>query len=114
MVWKGGDLRDMTKRAMVKKFRKETGADKKTAMDYLRKTGWNYGMAVRYFKVSEALEAFGESMKRLGEILKKIGEANKEESHERDEDRTDQREMQGMSETGTGDTGSDGDEEAQM
>ena len=114
MVWKGWDIREMTKRAMVKKFRKETGADKKTAMEYLRKNGWNYGTAIRYFKISEALEKFGESMKKLGEVLKKIGEANKEESHERDEDRIDQREMQGMSETGTGDAGSDGDEESQM
>lgn len=36
------------------------------------------------------------------------------ESNERDEDRIDQREVQGMSATGTGDTGSDGDEESQM
>ena len=104
----------MIKRAMVKKFRRETGADKKTAMDYLRKTGWNYGKAIKYFKLSEVLEAFGEAIRKLGEVLKKIGETNKEESHERDEDRTDKREMQGMSETGTGDTGSDGDEESQM
>lgn len=81
----------MTKREMVKKFRKETGADKKTAMEYLRKSGWNYEIAIRYFKIS--LEKFGEAVKKLGEILKKIGEANKEESHERDEDRIDQREM---------------------
>lgn len=104
----------MTKRAMVKKFRRETGADKKTAMEYLTRYNWNLGTAIRCFKFSEALEAFGESIKRLGEKLQKIGEANKEESHERDEDRTDKREVQGVSETGTGDTGSDGDEEAQM
>lgn len=114
MVWKGGDLREMTKRAMVKRFRKETGADKKTAMDYLRKCGWNYGKAIWYFKLSESLEKFGEAIRKLGETLQKIGETNKEESHERDEDRIDQREMQGVSETGTGDTGSDGDEESQM
>lgn len=84
MVWKGGDLRDMTKRAMVKKFRKETGADKKTAMDYLRRNGWNYGMAVRCFKLSESLEAFGEAMRKLGEKLKKIGEANKEDKTNED------------------------------
>lgn len=104
----------MTKRAMVKKFMRETGADKKTAMDYLRKNGWNYGKAVRYFKISEALEAFGEAIRKLGESLQKIGETNKEENHERDEDRSDQREVQGVSETGTGDSGSDGNEESQM
>lgn len=104
----------MTKRAMVKKFRRETGADRKTAMDYLRKCGWDYGRAIKYFKFSDALKAFGEAVKKLGETLQKIGEANKEASHERDEDRIDQREMQGVSETGTGDTGSDGDEESQM
>lgn len=104
----------MTKRAMVKKFMRETGADKKTAMDYLRKCEWNYGKAVKYFKLSETLEKFGEAMKKLGEVLRKIGETNKEESHERDEDRADQREVQGVSETGTGDAGSDGNEESQM
>ena len=114
MVWEGGDIREMTKRAMVKKFMRETGADKKTAMDYLRKNNWEYGKAVKWFNFSKNLEAFGEAIRKLGEALKKIGEANKEESHERDEDRTDQREMQGVSETGTGDSGSDGDEESQM
>lgn len=104
----------MTKRAMVKKFRKETGADKKTAMEYLRKSNWEYGKAVKWFNLSKNLEAFGEAIRKLGEALKKIGETNKEESHERDEDRIDQREMQGMSETGTGDTGSDGNEVSQM
>lgn len=100
----------MTKRAMVKKFRRETGADKKTAMNYLRKNNWDYDKAV----FTKSMEAVGEAMRKLGEKLRKIGETNKEESHERDEDRTDQREVQGMSETGTGDTGSDGNEESQM
>lgn len=104
----------MTKRAMVKRFRRETGADKKTAMDYLMRNNWNYGNAVRWFNLSKTLEAFEEAMKKLGDMLRKIGDANKEESHERDEDRTDKREMQGVSETGTGDTGSDGDEKAQV
>ena len=104
----------MTKRAMVKKFRRETGADKKTAMDYLMRNNWDYEKAVRWFNLSKKLEAFGEKMKELGDILRKIGETNKEASHERDENRTDKREMQGVSETGTGDTGSDGNEEAQM
>lgn len=114
MVWKGGDLREMTKRVMVKKFRRETGADKKTAMDYLRKNGWNYENAVRWFNLSKSMKAFGEALRKLGETLRKIGETNKEENHERDENRTDQREVQGVSETGIGDTGSDGDEESQM
>jgi hypothetical protein len=72
----------MTKRAMVKRFRKETGADKKTAMDYLRKCGWNYGKAIGYFKLSDSLKQLGEALKKLGGTLRKIGEANKEESHE--------------------------------
>lgn len=114
MVWKGGDIREMTKRTMVKKFRKETGADKKTAMDYLRKSNWEYGNAVKWFNLSKNLEAVGETMRKLGEKLRKIGETNKEESHERDENRTDKREVQGVSETGTGDSGSDGNEESQM
>ena len=74
----------MTKRAMVKKFRKETGADKKTAMDYLMRNNWNYGIAVGNFKISKALDAFGESVKKLGEILRKIGEANKEDKIDED------------------------------
>ena len=107
-------MMEMIKRAMVNKFRRETGADKKTAMDYLRKNNWDYDKAVRWFNFTKSMKAVGEAMRKLGEMLRKIGEANKEESHERDEDRIDQREMQGMSETGTGDTGSDGDEESQM
>lgn len=99
MVWKGGDLREMTKRAMVKRFRRETGADKKTAMDYLRKNNWDYDKAVRWFNFTKSMEAVGEAMRKLGETLRKIGETNKEESHERDEDRTDKRKVQGMSET---------------
>lgn len=47
----------MTKRAMVKKFRKETGADKKTAMDYLRKCQWNYGKAVSWYRFPDSLNA---------------------------------------------------------
>lgn len=104
----------MTMRAMVKKFRRETGADKKTAMDYLRRNNWDYDKAVRWFNLSKSIEAVGEAMRKLGEILRKIGETNKEESHERDENRTDKREVQGVSETGTGDAGSDGNEESQM
>lgn len=74
----------MTKRVMIKKFMKETGADKKTAMEYLRNTGWNYGTAIRYFKISDSLEKFGEAVKKLGEILKKIGDANKENKTDED------------------------------
>lgn len=47
----------MTKRVMIKKFMKETGADKKTAMDYLRRSKWNYGNAISLYRAIRAIES---------------------------------------------------------
>lgn len=49
----------------MKKFRRETGADKKTSMDYLRKNGWNYGTAIKYYNISKSLEAFDRAIELL-------------------------------------------------
>lgn len=46
----------MTKRVMAKKFMIETGADKKTAMDYLRKCQWNYGYAKALYLAPQTLD----------------------------------------------------------
>lgn len=45
----------MTKHSMTKKFMRETGADKKTAMEYLRKCQWNYRQAKLLWYTPEAL-----------------------------------------------------------
>jgi hypothetical protein len=55
----------MTKRVMTKKFMKETGADKKTAMDYLRKCNWNYGQAKLLYNLPETLSNFTNAMKEI-------------------------------------------------
>lgn len=55
----------MTKRVMTKKFMKETGADKKTAMDYLRKSNWNYGQAKMLFYVPETLSNFVNAIREI-------------------------------------------------
>ena len=48
----------MTKRMLVKKFMRETGAEKKIAMDYLRKSKWNYSQALVLWFVPETLSNF--------------------------------------------------------
>ena len=55
----------MTKRSMAKKFMRETGADKKTAMDYLRKCQWNYGYAKALYLAPQALDDLS---KRIADI----------------------------------------------
>ena len=55
----------MTKRVMINKFMKETGADKKTAMKYLRQYQWNYYRAVAMYDLPERLNKFTESMKEI-------------------------------------------------
>ena len=55
----------MTKRVMTKKFMKETGADKKTAMEYLRQCRWNYGRAMAMYELPERLNRFTESIKEI-------------------------------------------------
>lgn len=67
----------MTKRTMTKKFMRETGADKKTAMDYLRKNNWNYGKAIGMYRIPEALPSFKEMVEALSEGLKNFAESLK-------------------------------------
>ena len=55
----------MTKRVMTKKFMKETGADKKTAMEYLRQYQWNYGRAMAMYELPERLNRFTKSIKEI-------------------------------------------------
>ena len=55
----------MTKRVMTKKFMKETGADKKTAMEYLRQYQWNYGRAKAMYELPERLNRFTERIKEI-------------------------------------------------
>lgn len=55
----------MTKRVMTKRFMKETGADKKTAMDYLRKSHWNYGQAMLLWHVPETLSNFADAIREI-------------------------------------------------
>jgi hypothetical protein len=99
---------------MIKKFMRETGTDKKTAMDYLRQNNWNYGKAIGMYRLPQALasicevdwrsiieetaKALSEGLKNFAESLKKIDwnvavnqyiEMKKEEKYERDEDRAD-------------------------
>lgn len=55
----------MTKRVMTKKFMRETGADKKTAMDYLRKCNWNYGQAMLLYNLPDVLSDISERIKKI-------------------------------------------------
>lgn len=55
----------MTKRVMIKKFMNETGADKKTAMKYLRLYQWNYYRAVAMYDLPERLNKFRECIKEI-------------------------------------------------
>ena len=55
----------MTKRVMAKKFMRETGADKKTAMEYLRQSQWNYGRAKLLWYAPDALSEFAEKIKEI-------------------------------------------------
>ena len=55
----------MTKRVMTKKFMKETGADKKTAMEYLRQYQWNYGRAMAMYELPERLNRFTKSIQEI-------------------------------------------------
>ena len=43
---------------MTKKFMKETGLDKNSAMVYLRKSNWNYGQAKLLWYMPETLSNF--------------------------------------------------------
>lgn len=58
----------MTKRVMAKKFMRETGADKKTAMEYLRKSKWNYRQAMLLWYAPEALETLSNFVDAIREI----------------------------------------------
>lgn len=78
----------MTKRVMAKKFMRETGADKKTAMEYLRKSNWNYGQAISLYILPDLLKAVKELVddwtKKFAEMVKSFqvdtsnGSKNKE------------------------------------
>ena len=46
---------------------RETGADKKTAMDHLRKCQWNYQQAKIWWYMPEALSNLSDAIKRLTE-----------------------------------------------
>lgn len=67
----------MTKRVMAKKFMKATGADKKTAMDYLRKSNWNYGQAMLLWHVPETLSNLADAIREIDwtEILASVAKA---------------------------------------
>lgn len=55
----------MNKRHLTKKFMTETGADKKTAMYFLRQNQWDYGKAKLMYTAPDAL---GEFVDRIKEI----------------------------------------------
>ena len=55
----------MTKRVMAKKFMRETGADKKTAMEYLRICNWNYGQAKLLWNLPDVLSDITERIKKI-------------------------------------------------
>lgn len=55
----------MTKRVMTKKFMRETGADKKTAMEYLRKCQWNYGQATLLWYAPDALSTYSDTIREI-------------------------------------------------
>lgn len=67
----------MTKRVMTKKFMKETGTDKKTAMEYLRLNNWNYGQAKTMYLAPKAINDLTNFISRIDwdEIFAKLGEA---------------------------------------
>lgn len=67
----------MTKRSMTKKFMRETGADKKTATDYLRQSQWNYGKAKSIYLAPDALKNFTEALVNTNwsEILESVAKA---------------------------------------
>lgn len=67
----------MTKRVMAKKFMRETGADKKTAMEYLRQCQWNYGYAKALYLAPQALADFADRITNIDwtAILKDIADA---------------------------------------
>lgn len=68
----------MTKLSMAKKFIRETGADKKTATDYLRKSNWNYGQAISLYRLPDSLNAVKELVddwtKKFAEMVKSFQE----------------------------------------
>lgn len=67
----------MTKRSMAKKFMRETGADKKTAMDYLRKCQWNYGQAKSLYFAPQALAEFADRIANidLSDVIAHVAES---------------------------------------
>lgn len=67
----------MTKRTMTKKFMRETGTDKKTAMDYLRKCQWNYGQAMLLYNLPDVLSDITERIKKIDwkEIIASVAKA---------------------------------------
>ena len=69
----------MTKRVMTKKFMKETGTDKKTAMEYLRKCQWNYGTAKTLYYAPATLAEFADRIASIDwtEVIEKVVEAVK-------------------------------------
>ena len=62
---------------MTKKFMRETGVDKKTAMDYLRKSHWNYGQAKLLWYVPETLSNFADAIREIDwtEIFSSLAKA---------------------------------------
>lgn len=70
----------MTKRCMAKKFMRETGADKKTAMDYLRMCHWNYGQAKLLWNLPDVLSDITERIKKIDwtETLASVAKAIKD------------------------------------
>ena len=69
----------MTKRVMTKKFMKETGTDKKTAMEYLRKCQWNYGTAKTLYYAPQALADLADRIASINwaEIMQTVVDAVK-------------------------------------
>ena len=67
----------MTKYAMVKKFRRETGCDKKTATEYLRNANWNYGKAIALYKLPETMQKISDIVQNIdfGAIMQKVADA---------------------------------------
>lgn len=66
----------MTKRVMIKKFMRETGANKKTAMDYLRKCQWNYGTAKTLYFAPQTLADFADRIASMdwSELIKNVAD----------------------------------------
>lgn len=67
----------MTKYAMVKKFRRETGCDKKTATEYLRNANWNYGKAIALYKLPEEMQKISDIVQNIdfGAIMQMVANA---------------------------------------